>query len=264
MATIGFIGLGNMGAPMAANLVKAQHHVTGFDLVATATAALAEKGGHPAASTIDAVAAGDIVITMLPAGPQVRAVYLGPDGIIAHARPDALLIDCSTIDVETARLVTAAAAEKGLQMLDAPVSGGVIGAEAATLTFMVGGEVAAFARADPQGPGAIHQDRVDVSGTQAVRILRSAFAGDHLAGAGVDAEEAGHRGGPDRSILLLGQSEHGVEGERRHGRRSDPFELRRPHGTQAPRGALDGGVQKRPPVPGAFEGHGDLPARQAS
>src|SRR5436305_512219 len=149
MATIGFIGLGNMGAPMAANLVKAQHHVTGFDLVPTATAALAEKGGHAAPSAIAAAAAGDVVITMLPAGPQVRAVYLGPDGIIAHARPGALLIDCSTIDVETARLVTAAAAEKGLQMLDAPVSGGVIGAEAATLTFMIGGEAAAFARAEP-------------------------------------------------------------------------------------------------------------------
>ena len=77
MATIGFIGLGNMGAPMAANLVKAQHHLTGFDIVATAVAALAERGGHAAASAVEAAAAGDIVITMLPAGPQVRAVYLG-------------------------------------------------------------------------------------------------------------------------------------------------------------------------------------------
>jgi 3-hydroxyisobutyrate dehydrogenase len=149
MATIGFIGLGNMGAPMAANLVKAQHHVTGFDVVTTANAALAGTGGHAAAGIAEAAAAGDIVITMLPAGPQVRAVYLGPDGIIAHARPGALLIDCSTIDVETARLVAATAAAKGLQMLDAPVSGGVIGAEAATLTFMVGGEEAAFARGEP-------------------------------------------------------------------------------------------------------------------
>jgi len=149
MATIGFIGLGNMGAPMAANLVKAQHHVSGYDVVAGAGAALAEKGGHEAASAAEAAAAGDIVITMLPAGPQVRAVYLGPDGVIAKARPGALLIDCSTIDVETARAVAATAAEAGLQMLDAPVSGGVIGAEAASLTFMVGGEAAAFARAEP-------------------------------------------------------------------------------------------------------------------
>jgi 3-hydroxyisobutyrate dehydrogenase len=148
MATIGFIGLGNMGAPMAANLVKAQHRVAGYDIVAEARAALAGNGGHAAAGIAEA-AAGDIVITMLPAGPQVRAVYLGPDGIIAHARPGALLIDCSTIDVETARAVAATAGEAGFPMLDAPVSGGVIGAEAATLTFMVGGEEAAFARGEP-------------------------------------------------------------------------------------------------------------------
>src|SRR5260370_30267125 len=149
MATIGFIGLGNMGAPMAANLVKAQHHVTGYDVVAPPIAALAEKGGHGAASAAEAAVAGDIVITMLPAGPQVRTVYLGPDGVIAKAKPGALLIDCSTIDVETARAVAAEAAAKGLQMIDAPVSGGVIGAEAASLTFMVGGEAAAFAREEP-------------------------------------------------------------------------------------------------------------------
>jgi 3-hydroxyisobutyrate dehydrogenase len=89
------------------------------------------------------------VVTMLPAGPQVREVYFGPNGVLAHARPGALLIDCSTIDVETARSVAAEAAAKGFQMLDAPVSGGTIGAEAGTLTFMVGGDDAAFARAAP-------------------------------------------------------------------------------------------------------------------
>src|SRR5207237_9153270 len=135
MATIGFIGLGNMGAPMAANRVKAQHQVSGYDVVAGAGAALAEKGGHEAASAAEAAAAGDIVVTMLPAGPQVRAVYLGPDGIIAKAKPGALLIDCSTIDVETARLVAAEAKKAGFEMLDAPVSGGTIGAAAGTLTF---------------------------------------------------------------------------------------------------------------------------------
>lgn len=149
MATIGFIGLGNMGAPMAANLLKAQHRIDGYDVVAAARAALADKGGHAAGGIAEAAAAGDIVITMLPAGPQVREVYLGPQGILAHARPGALLIDCSTIDVETARAVAAAAAERGLEMLDAPVSGGVIGADAATLTFMVGGDAAAFARGEP-------------------------------------------------------------------------------------------------------------------
>jgi 3-hydroxyisobutyrate dehydrogenase len=149
MATIGFIGLGNMGGPMAANLVKAQHHVTGFDLVAKFVSDLADKGGHAAASAVEAVAAADIIVTMLPAGPQVRAVYLGPDGVIARAKKGALLLDCSTIDVETARAVAAAAQEAGLEMLDAPVSGGTIGAEAATLTFMVGGEDSSFARAKP-------------------------------------------------------------------------------------------------------------------
>jgi 3-hydroxyisobutyrate dehydrogenase len=148
MATIGFIGLGNMGAPMAANLLKAGHQVTGYDIVASARDALVQQGGRAAASAAEAAAAGEIVITMLPAGPQVRDVYLGPDGVIARAKPNALLIDCSTIDVETARAVAAMAGESQLLMLDAPVSGGVIGAEAGTLTFMVGGEAAAFARGE--------------------------------------------------------------------------------------------------------------------
>ena len=149
MATIGFIGLGNMGAPMAANLIKAGHQVTGFDVVPKAVEALVEKGGLAAASAADAAAAGELVITMLPAGAQVRSVYLGESGVLANARKDALLIDCSTIDVETARGVAAAAAEARFDMLDAPVSGGVAGAEAAGLTFMVGGEAVVFARARP-------------------------------------------------------------------------------------------------------------------
>ena len=149
MAMIGFIGLGNMGAPMAANLVKAGHRVTGFDLVSKAVESLAAKGGTAAVSALSAAAGSEIVITMLPAGPQVRSVYLGEEGLLAHAPKDALLIDCSTIDVETARAVAAAAAEAGFDILDAPVSGGVGGAEAATLTFMVGGEEAVFSRARP-------------------------------------------------------------------------------------------------------------------
>src|SRR5438132_4799224 len=149
MTAIGFIGLGNMGAPMAANLLKLGHRVTGFDLVSKAVENLVAQGGSAASSAAEAAAGGEIVITMLPAGPQVRSVYLGEDGLLAHARKDALLIDCSTIDVETARAVAAAAAEAGFDMLDAPVSGGVGGAEAATLTFMVGGEEAVFSRARP-------------------------------------------------------------------------------------------------------------------
>ena len=149
MATIGFIGLGNMGAPMAANLLKAGHRVTGFDIARGPVEGLAAKGGSAAASAADAASAGEIVITMLPAGPQVRSVYLGTAGVLANARHGALLIDCSTIDVETARAVAVAAKEARFDMLDAPVSGGVAGAEAASLTFMVGGEAEVFARAQP-------------------------------------------------------------------------------------------------------------------
>ena len=149
MVTIGFIGLGNMGAPMAANLVRAGHQVTGFDLVPRAMEGLATQGGHSVASAAEAAAAGDIVITMLPAGPQVHSVYLNAGGVLASARRGALLIDCSTIDVETARSVAAAAKGAGFDMLDAPVSGGVAGAEAASLTFMVGGEAETLARAQP-------------------------------------------------------------------------------------------------------------------
>jgi len=149
MATIGFIGLGNMGAPMAANLVRAGHQVTGFDTAAGRIDALAAKGGTAAATAAEAVAAGETVITMLPAGPDVRLIYLGDGGILAQARKDALLIDCSTIDVESARAVAAAASDAGFDMLDAPVSGGVVGAETAGLTFMVGGNAQAFERARP-------------------------------------------------------------------------------------------------------------------
>jgi 3-hydroxyisobutyrate dehydrogenase len=149
MATIGFIGIGNMGAPMAANLSKAGHRVTGFDIARGPVEALVAKGGRAAGSVAEAASAGEILITMLPAGPQVRSVYLGAAGVLAHARHGSLLIDCSTIDVETARAVAAAAKEARFDMLDAPVSGGVAGAEAASLTFMVGGEADVFARAQP-------------------------------------------------------------------------------------------------------------------
>jgi 3-hydroxyisobutyrate dehydrogenase len=149
MTTIGFIGLGNMGGPMAANLVKAGHRVVGYDLVPALCDRLAAAGGSIAPDAATAVASGEIVITMLPAGPQVREVYLDQGGVLDRARKGALLIDCSTIDVETSRAVAAAAGEAGFAMLDAPVSGGVMGAEAATLTFMVGGEAADFARAEP-------------------------------------------------------------------------------------------------------------------
>jgi 3-hydroxyisobutyrate dehydrogenase len=149
MARIGFIGLGNMGLPMAQNLLKAGHGVRGFDLSNAQLDALTASGGEAAANVKTAAAGAEIVITMLPAGAHVREVYLGADGVLAAAGNNALLIDSSTIDVETARVVAAAAGERGLAMLDAPVSGGVGGAQAGTLTFMVGGADDAFARAKP-------------------------------------------------------------------------------------------------------------------
>ena len=149
MARIGFLGLGNMGLPMALNLIKAGHAVTGYDVVAAAVGKLAAAGGTAAKSVAAAAAAGEIVATMLPAGKEVRDVYLDAAGVLASAAPGTLPIDCSTIDVETARAVAGAALAKGFAMLDAPVSGGVGGAQAGTLTFMVGGSAEAFARAKP-------------------------------------------------------------------------------------------------------------------
>ncbi len=149
MAKIGFIGLGNMGLPMAQNLVKAGHAVSGFDVNEASAGRLAESGGTRAASAAGACKDAEIVVTMLPAGDHVREVYLGDGGVLAAVAPGTLLINSSTIDVETAREVAQAASGKGLAMVDAPVSGGVAGAQAATLTFMVGGSDDAFARARP-------------------------------------------------------------------------------------------------------------------
>ena len=149
MASIGFIGLGNMGGPMAANLVRAGHGVRGFDMADAALAALAAAGGAQAGSVAEAVADAEIVITMLPAGQHVREVLTAADGVFARAKPGALLIDCSTIDVATARDMARQAELRGFAMLDAPVSGGVSGAAAGTLTFMVGGVEAAFQQAHP-------------------------------------------------------------------------------------------------------------------
>jgi 3-hydroxyisobutyrate dehydrogenase len=147
MARIGFIGLGNMGLPMAQNLIKAGHQVEGVDVSQAATDKLKAAGGAVAETAKIAASRADVVITMLPAGQHVREVYLDAGGIIENANAGTLLIDCSTIDVETARAVASAAEAKGLLMLDAPVSGGVGGATAATLTFMVGGSERAYERA---------------------------------------------------------------------------------------------------------------------
>jgi len=163
MAIIGFIGLGNMGAPMAANLAKAGHRVIGYDVNPNALRALAASGVQAASSAAAAARGAELVITMLPAGEHVREVWLHQGGLIEAVKgATPLLIDCSTIDVESARVVTAAARAAGLEMLDAPVSGGVGGATAATLTFMVGGSETAFARGLPilqaMGKNIVHAD----------------------------------------------------------------------------------------------------------
>ena len=147
MAKIAFIGVGNMGGPMAANLCKAQHRVAAFDLSGKAVAAAIEKGAHKANSAAEAVKGAEIVVTMLPAGKHVREVY--EKDVLPNVAKGALLIDCSTIDVDSARHVSALAKKAGFEMIDAPVSGGVGGATAGTLTFMCGGPAPSFAKAKP-------------------------------------------------------------------------------------------------------------------
>ncbi|GAB6387753.1 3-hydroxyisobutyrate dehydrogenase [Stutzerimonas marianensis] len=147
---IGFLGLGNMGGPMARNLLKAGHQLTVFDLSAAAVSGLVEAGAKEATSPAAVAQADvDVIITMLPAAPHVKQVYLGEDGLLAHVSAGVLLIDSSTIDPLSAREVASAAAHNGNPMLDAPVSGGTGGAAAGTLTFMVGGSEADFQTAQP-------------------------------------------------------------------------------------------------------------------
>ncbi|NLG45984.1 3-hydroxyisobutyrate dehydrogenase [Gordonia sp. (in: high G+C Gram-positive bacteria)] len=146
MSTIAFLGLGHMGGPMAANLVKGGHDVVGFDLVQSNLDTAVAAGVRAASSAEEAVSGADAVITMLPSGAAVKSVY---DAVLPHATPGQLFIDSSTISVEDARAVHKQAVDVGLMQLDAPVSGGVKGATAGTLAFMVGGDTAALAAARP-------------------------------------------------------------------------------------------------------------------
>lgn len=147
MAQVAFIGLGNMGGPMAINLVKAGHSVTAFDLSVGALAQVKAAGAAVATSAAEAVKGAQFVISMLPAGKHVLGLYLGEQGITTHIDKNALVIDCSTIDADSARKVGAGLALQGIAFIDAPVSGGVGGAKAGTLTFIIGGEDAHFERA---------------------------------------------------------------------------------------------------------------------
>jgi len=149
MTNIAFIGVGNMGGPMARNLLKSGDGVTAFDLSAAALKPVTDAGGKSASTALDAAKSADVVITMLPAGTHVRGVYLEKESILTAAKKDALLIDCSTIDIDSARAVHESAEKAGFDFLDAPVSGGTGGAEAGTLAFMCGGSDKAFARAEP-------------------------------------------------------------------------------------------------------------------
>ncbi|GHA08690.1 3-hydroxyisobutyrate dehydrogenase [Novosphingobium arvoryzae] len=174
---IAFIGLGNMGGGMAANLVKAGHDVHAFDLSADALARAAENGCTTYTSVREAVQGADAVVSMLPNGAIVNSVYTAD--VIGHAPAGALLLDCSTIDVDTARLIGAAAASGGYPMVDAPVSGGIAAANGGTLTFMVGGSADAFAKAEPilsaMGKAVIHAG--DSGAGQAAKICNNMILG---------------------------------------------------------------------------------------
>ncbi|MCA1322915.1 3-hydroxyisobutyrate dehydrogenase [Herbaspirillum seropedicae] len=201
-ANIVFIGLGNMGLPMAQNLVKAGYSVSGHDLVKASVDKLVQAGGKTGADSMAAVAEADVVITMLPASRHVESLYLGDQGVLASAKKGALLIDCSTIAPEAARKVAAAAAAKGFAMLDAPVSGGTNGAAAGTLTFMVGGPAQAFEAAQPylQKMGkAIYHAGESGSG-QTVKVCNNMLLGILMIGTS-EAIRLGVANGMDPSVL---------------------------------------------------------------
>ena len=183
MATIGFIGLGNMGLPMAGNLVKAGHSVRGFDLAKANLEAAVTRGVTAAGSAQDAAKDADIVVTMLPTGKDTLAVW-GQAGTLRAARKGTVFIDCSTIDVTSARLAHDLATDAGMLPLDAPVSGGVGGAEAGTLTLMVGGDKATFDKARPalegMGRKIVHCGAAGMG--QAAKICNNMMLGINMIG----------------------------------------------------------------------------------
>lgn len=197
-----FIGLGNMGLPMAINLVRAGLRVGGHDLAAGNVGKLAEAGGAALPALGAALAAAPVVITMLPASRHVESAYLDAGGILEQVRPGTLLIDCSTISPDAARKVAAAAAEKGAAMIDAPVSGGTAGAAAGTLTFMVGGEAEDVERARPllekMGKAIFHAGGHGAG--QTVKICNNMLLGIQMIGA-CEAIRLGMANGMDPKVL---------------------------------------------------------------
>lgn len=202
MRTIAFIGLGNMGGPMAANLARAGYTVQVFDLVPAAIDAAVAAGARAAASARDAVAGAGVVISMLPASRHVDALYLGEAGILDAIEPDALLIDSSTIAPATAQKVAAAAAARGLRMIDAPVSGGTAGAQAGTLTFIVGGSAEALEAARPvlaaMGKNIFHMGEVGAG--QVAKLCNNMALGVIMAATG-EAIALGAAHGLDAGVL---------------------------------------------------------------
>lgn len=201
MATVGFIGLGNMGQHMARNLIKAGHSLKVYDLNEEAVRYVAQSGAKACESAKEAASNVEFVVTMLPVGANVRDVFV-KDGVIGAAAPGTILIDSSTIDVETARAMHEAAARAGYKFLDAPVSGGVVGAEGATLTFMCGGDKATFdkARSILQGMG---KNIVLCGGPgqgQVVKICNNMMAAINMLAAS-EALVMGEKLGVDRKVL---------------------------------------------------------------
>ncbi|OLS64740.1 3-hydroxyisobutyrate dehydrogenase [Pseudomonas putida] len=199
---IAFVGLGNMGAPMARNLIKAGHSLNLFDLNTTVLAELAELGGHISDSPRDAASNAELVITMLPAAAHVRSVYQGENGVLAGVRAGTPVVDCSTIDPQTARDVSAAAKKQGVDMGDAPVSGGTGGAAAGTLTFMVGGSAELFATLQPvlaqMGRNIVHCG--DVGTGQIAKICNNLLLGISMVGVS-EAMALGNALGIDTQVL---------------------------------------------------------------
>ena len=202
MTRVAFIGLGNMGAPMAQNLVKAGFKLSVFDLVAESVAQLVKAGASAASSASDAVKEADVVITMLPASKHVEGIYLGADGLLAKIPSKALIIDCSTIAADSARKVAAAASAHGLAMIDAPVSGGTGGAIAGTLTFIVGGEAVDLERARPllekMGKNIFHAGAAGAG--QVAKIANNMLLGIAMAGT-AEALALGVANGLDPKVL---------------------------------------------------------------
>jgi 3-hydroxyisobutyrate dehydrogenase len=199
---IAFIGLGNMGAPMARNLLKAGHTLQLFDLNATVLAELAELGGQIARCPRDAAAEAELVITMLPAASHVRSVYLNDDGVLAGIRPGTPAVDCSTIDPQTVRDISAAALRQGVELGDGPVSGGTGGAQAGTLTFMVGASPALFALLQPvlaqMGRNIVHCGEVGTG--QIAKICNNLLLGISMIGV-AEAMALGAALGIDTGVL---------------------------------------------------------------